>query len=366
MNLDDYLIHSRAVDKLNDIFAVKLGLFGETGSILTTAKKKSREGSSYDYVDSITEELGDAFWYFSRLIDRLNFQFPDVIPPQLGFSSSSYLFATAFPDRPVAQAPSVTERELPIILPKLGSAAAKLLEMKLEKNDATKEILIDFFSNFLHVLSATGVPFSIVLANNLEKIESRFLLPNVADLPIFDSSFEPDEQLPSTFAIDIIQRGNGKTYLKWNGVFIGDPLTDNVAEEDGYRFHDVFHMANAAILGWSPTFRALIRHKRKSSPSHDEVEDGGRAIVIEEGLTAWIFSQAKHADLFSGRDTVSFDLLKRIKHFVAGFEVEACPISLWEKCILDGYSVFRQMRTAKSGRILGNLNKRTIEFEPLK
>jgi hypothetical protein len=43
-----------------------------------------------------------------------------------------------------------------------------------------------------------------------------------------------------------------------NGVFIGDPLTDNIRDPDGYRFHDVFHFARAAILHWSPTFRALI------------------------------------------------------------------------------------------------------------
>jgi hypothetical protein len=65
-----------------------------------------------------------------------------------------------------------------------------------------------------------------------------------------------------------------------NGVFIGDPLTDNILDRDGYRFHDVFHFAHASILHWSPTFRALIKHKRKSDPVVDEAQDSGRAIVV--------------------------------------------------------------------------------------
>ena len=39
---------------------------------------------------------------------------------------------------------------------------------------------------------------------------------------------------------------------------------------------------------WSPTFRALIKQKRKSDPKVDDAQDGGRAIVVEEGLTAWV------------------------------------------------------------------------------
>ena len=39
--------------------------------------------------------------------------------------------------------------------------------------------------------------------------------------------------------------------------------------------------------------RALIKHKRKSKPDYDEAQDSGRAIVVEEGLTAWIFTDPK-------------------------------------------------------------------------
>ena len=132
--------------------------------------------------------------------------------------------------------------------------------------------------------------------------------------------------------------------MRWNGVFIGDPLTDNIPDPDGYRFHDVFHLSYAAILHWSPIFRKLIKQKRKSVPEVDEAQDGGRAAVVEEGLSAWIFSRAKHLDFFEGQTKLSFDLLKTVQEFIRGYEVEKCPLNLWEYAILEGYKVFREVR----------------------
>ena len=150
-----------------------------------------------------------------------------------------------------------------------------------------------------------------------------------------------------------------------NGVFIGDPLTDNIDDPDGYRFHDVFHFAHAAILHWSPTFRALIKHKRKSNPRVDDAQDGGRAIVVEEGLSAWIFARAKELNYFEGQQRLSFDLLKTIQQFVAGYEVEACPLSLWEIAILRGYEVFRHVKSNRGGTIVCDREARTVEYKTL-
>ena len=127
----------------------------------------------------------------------------------------------------------------------------------------------------------------------------------------------------------------------------------------------MFHLAHAAILHWSPTFRALIKRKRKSNRKIDEAQDGGRAIVIEEGLTAWIFSCAKHLNFFEGKTSVSFDLLKTVQQFVQGYEVEECPLRLWEQAILEGYEVFRQVRDNKGGIVIGDRETRTIEYKPI-
>jgi hypothetical protein len=110
--------------------------------------------------------------------------------------------------------------------------------------------------------------------------------------------------------------------------------------------------------------RALIKHKRKSIPAYDEAEDGGRAIVVEEGVTAWIFTQAKDLRFFEDQKRVSLGLLKTVGEFVRGFEVERCPLKLWERSILQGYAVFREIRAAEGGWIIGDRAKRTLSYQP--
>ena len=40
-------------------------------------------------------------------------------------------------------------------------------------------------------------------------------------------------------------------------------LTDNAHVKDGYGYHDVIHLAFAAVLGWSPLVRRMLKAKRK-------------------------------------------------------------------------------------------------------
>ena len=120
--------------------------------------------------------------------------------------------------------------------------------------------------------------------------------------PLFDEGLHIDEQLPRLLRVEIYEREvNGKKFVfqKSGGILLGDRLTDNHLPEDDYRFHDVFHLAYAAVLGWSPTIRALLKIKRKSLPNIDENEDGARANLIEEGLATWIFETAKRHQFFA-------------------------------------------------------------------
>jgi hypothetical protein len=120
-------------------------------------------------------------------------------------------------------------------------------------------------------------------------------------------------------------------------------------------------------LHWSPTFRALIKHKRKSDPKVDEEQDGGRAIVVEEGLTAWIFSRAKQLEFFEDQKKgLSFDMLKTIQEFVNGYEVQDCPLKLWEDAILQGYDVFRKVRANNGGIVIGDRGNRKVTYKPLR
>ena len=146
---------------------------------------------------------------------------------------------------------------------------------------------------------------------------------------------------------------------------LGDRLTDNHLPPDDYRFHDVFHLAHAAVLGWSPTTRALLKIKRKSQTATDENEDGARANLIEEGLTTWIFETAKQHRFFANTPKLGLDLLKDVKRFVRGYEAEKLPMWLWESAILQGYTVFRELRASRSGVVLTNMDERRVWLESM-
>jgi hypothetical protein len=121
------------------------------------------------------------------------------------------------------------------------------------------------------------------------------------------------------------------------------------------------------VLGWSPVTRAMLRLKRKSNPGIDEAEDGGRAILIEEGVASWIFGQAKKLLFFEGLQPreLSLSLLKHVRQFVAGYESARCPLWLWEESILQGYTAFRFLRTHRRGLVHLDLQSRTFSISEL-
>lgn len=366
--LSDYAAEIADTDVLNpvDFNPVLQGLYGEVGGIMATVKKHVRDKSAYPgFKKAAEEEFGDTLWYLAAICRRLNVPLDEIFGEaadhgnfkNVGAASDIAKGAMAYIAVPIAEAAS-----LDITLVRLGQSAAALLGSIPARTD-----LVAFVRAYLDAIHAAELAFSDVARANLRKARGAFLEPHPDDLVDldFDSKFGDEEQLPREFKIRVNQRGSGKSYLQWNGVFIGDPLTDNIADCDGYRFHDVFHFANAAILHWSPVMRALIRHKRKSNPKFDEEQDSGRAIVVEEGIAAWIFSRAKELNYFENQEKVSLGILKTIGEFVSGYEVEKCPLKLWEKAILDGYAVFRQLKANQGGWIIGNREQRTIKYMSL-
>ena len=152
--------------------------------------------------------------------------------------------------------------------------------------------------------------------------------------------------------------------IRYGNIAIGDRLTDNSRDPDDYRYHDVFHMAYAVFLGWSPVTRALLKVKRKSDPLVDEAEDGARAIAVEEAVSALVFARAKTSRHFEGVDQLDYDLLKTIESVVRGLEVARVPTWQWETAILEGFRIFRDLRRARGGRVSWNLDHRTITWQP--
>jgi hypothetical protein len=183
--------------------------------------------------------------------------------------------------------------------------------------------------------------------------------------PLADEGFDPLEQLPRRIEMTFLERSSGgKQYViqQCNGINIGDRLTDNRLESDDYRFHDVFHLSFAAILGWSPVLRALFKVKRKSQPAIDENEDGARAIQIEEGISTWIFNHGARHGFFRDAATIDYSLLKAVHELVRGYEVQDRPLWQWELAILEGFRVFRQMRANRGGTVVANLHEHRIDF----
>lgn len=370
--LCDYEAAIVPTDRLStsNLRPVLMGLFGEVGGIMTSAKKKLREKEAYNkFHSAAVEEFGDALWYFAALARRGNKNLDAIFLKAVeGVMVTKVVATGCAPGSAIAQVYSINGvNGLEENLLELGTCASALFELARDggiDEDCSNNLMIRFATSYLKSLKVAEMDLSEVVQRNLEKVLGRFTKFDPVTAPTFDMDFMPDEQLPMQFEIHIEQRPNGQSYLKWNGVFIGDPLTDNIADPDGYRFHDVFHLAYAAILHWSPVFRALIKHKRKSDKQADETQDGGRAVVVEEGLTAWLFAEAKQLNFFEKQDTISFDTLKIVHQFVQGYEVEQCRLNLWEYAILEGYKVFRQVRQSNGGIIVGDRSNRTITFKP--
>jgi|TARA_R110002020_G_scaffold103640_3_gene242867 hypothetical protein len=182
---------------------------------------------------------------------------------------------------------------------------------------------------------------------------------------LFDSDFPEHEQLPRTFTIDfetIEREGKTMTKIIYQGMQVGDYIDDNSRVLDNYRFHDVFHYTFATVLGWSPCARAMLKRKRKSVSDIDQFEDGARATITEEAVSLIVFNYAKKRNLLDSDNNVESEILDFIKDSTSPFEVSKCTKEEWEKAILMGYSLFRNLVKHDGGKIYFDMNNKTARF----
>jgi len=209
-----------------------------------------------------------------------------------------------------------------------------------------------------------------IAAANLRKIAGRWPAPGeTLPLPLIDDDFPAGEQLPRrtsvTFREEPVDGGQIKVHLYGpDGARLGDPLSDNAYDDDGYRFHDVFHLVYAALLHWSPITRFFFKAKRESDPLVREVEDGGRATVIEEAISAFVFDYARNVRFLVGVEHIDFSLLTTIRQLVSRLEVRDRTAHEWERAVLRGFEVWRPLYEHRGGTVHLDLLERTIEFEP--
>lgn len=403
---------------------LRYGLVGEIGSVVAAVKKRLlvQEGVERRFRpdDGIGEELGDLLWYCfalyafekphadrnaltsaiaslrneiahsgrrserirewlggrdwaaflaksATLVDQGDFSFTDY---------QKVAFLTA----------RTSDSELvEVCLAVLTQLGAELLRSYLppiekELNRTLSDRSTDKVSGEIvwHV-SALAQLFSLNLDDVVEQNRRKLLfrLDRSQRTPFHDSDAPPDQQLPRRFFVQIVRSGDARSRMIWENRQLGAELTDNAHEPDGYRFHDVMHLANAAILGWSPVLRSLMGRKRKYDDRIDEVEDGARAQIVEEAVVKMIHSEgvrlarARSQDpdsdspFFASPDDISFAFLKLVREMVAGLEVAANRDWEWEDAIVQGHALFYRLRQTQRGTIHVDLDKRTLTLEPI-
>lgn len=363
--------HLQGDDRLGFLL---LGLFGEVGSLLSELKKKQRDQNAYTaYARSAQEETGDVLWYFANVASQLDIGLGEIA------AAATAREHTTGPNRPLRtflqlqvqeslfQEPASTPHVQRSLL-RLAARAGRLVQRANEDVSNREELprhLVEIFEALVAAATDAHINLEQAARDNMAKILDRWPISRTYT-PLFDIDFDPDEQLPRRLEVTFREkevRGVKYVLQSVHGLNLGDRLTDNSADQDDYRFHDVFHLAYAAVLGWSPVLRALLRLKRKSNRDVDEQQDGARATITEEGISNWIFAHGLRHQAFEGVDSLDFSLLRTIRQMVRGYEVEACPLWMWEDAILQGFAAFRELRRHRGGVVIADLDARTLTYQ---
>jgi NTP pyrophosphatase (non-canonical NTP hydrolase) len=411
-------------DKPEERFDIALyGLAGEVGSLGAAIKKRLLSAGRKNWSlpnDEIVEELGDSLWYCfavgeargigssfipadiellqeevggggdrSRRIrdvlgERAN-QFLAAAPCFLrNFSEGS---ATLEQFRIIAFLTSRTRADqlVEVCLAVLQQLTAELMRhrlptIELELNTTLPDrpiehVLGEIIWHLAALASLYSLDLDKVALSNMSKLHRRFGRDDPTPLP--DRDRPEDERFPRKFEVAFVPVGKGRSRMYLGGQRLGDDLTDNAYDEDGYRFHDVMHLALAAKLGWSPVLRKLMGRKRRRERQLDEVEDGARAAIVEEAIINAIYAEGRRVagltvplsapgpvQLFTDSSDISFTFLKRLETLAVGLEVADCKYWEWEDAILEGFAIFNRLRGAGRGTVSVDLEQRTLTFSP--
>ena len=235
--------------------------------------------------------------------------------------------------------------------------------------DRVGEELGDLLWYLANVASKYGLDLGDIADANLVKVSGRWAARSrdPGGAPRFDTAYPENERLPRRFEVEVTETceaGALTVRMFVDGTQCGDGLTDNAYAEDGYRFHDAFHLAYVAVLGWSPIIRTLLHCKRKSDPRVDEVEDGGRAIILDEAVAAIAFDYAKVHAYLEGVSVLDEWIIKAMMHITSHLEVAQCSAGEWEIAVFRGFRLWRELMDHRQGRIIVNMDERSLTFFP--
>lgn len=261
----------------------------------------------------------------------------------------------------------------------VGEMGALLSEYKKLLRDGEihrsfREELAEELGDVLWYVANVSDKFDLSLEDiaraNLKKVRGRWLGPE-GDPRFYDDGLDGGQQLPREFAFRFEQEGaEGARRVRMldasSGAPTGDPLRDNTYSDDGYRFHDVIHLAFAAYLGWSPVMRKLLRNEgrlaHRTPEQVDDAEDGGRAQVVEEAIVAAAYIYAEDHAFLAGATTVGQQLIRHIERMTRKLEVRDRLAWEWDRALLSGFEVWRELMRNGGGCVVGNLKAPSLEF----
>ena len=345
----------------DDITTPMFGLIGEAGEVVSELKKHAREGSAYvGFRDRLREELGDLLWYVADLARRRDLDLADL---ETAAHPGGQTDGAGLWIRPAL---SLTTQ-----IGRTSTVYSELLDghrTHREFDAALHDALRALMANLRRLAHQHDLSLSDIAEANLHKVERRWTSPE--DVPNADRAWPDTEQLPPRFDAWIVdQDGRVSISFEVGGERIpaaANTLTDNAYDPDGYRFHDIFHFAYAAVLDWSPVTRSLLRRKRKSDPRIDEVEDGGRAVAIEEGISAMVFAYASQHRMLEGVETIEDSVLRTIRDMTGHLEVGTKTAAEWQDAVVQGFDAWRRVWTAGGGCVRVDREARRIYFlEPV-
>ena len=239
--------------------------------------------------------------------------------------------------------------------------------------DEVAEELGDIMWYVANVAGKFDLTLDQVAAANLTKVEDRWLMAEGGGR-LYDVGQKEGSRLPRRFRYSFDEHADPSGIVKvrlWdesNGAAPGDPLRDNAYEDDGYRFHDAMHLTLAALLGWSPVLRKLLRDAgrvgNRTPDPLDNAEDGGRAQVVEEAVVLMAYAYAVDNGFLEGAKDVDWQLLRTIRRLTMNLEVKDRTAAEWNAALLRGFEIWRQLRDHGGGTVEGDLFDRSVTFSP--
>lgn len=403
----------------------RYGLAAEVGSLAATLKRKVIHHSAANWNsgnEEIFEELGDCLWYTVQLatlsdkggLDSIVEADLSALPteidriPEFREALGEQRYQKFLEDAPkiiqrgadatlgdyqtVAFLTARTQGRdlLDVCITRLLLYATSVMSRQFPDTEYfLKDDILEFSQDrtlgmllwhLAAVATIYGVDLDRVAELNCEKLDGIFNLSGKAPTPLHDRGKDvpPRQKFPLKFQISFISTSSTKLQMFYRGRPLGDELDDNSVVQDGYRFHDSLHLANAAILGWSPVLRSLMGLKRKYSPRKDNSEDGARARIVEEAIAKAVHSEAirvgrnegfsddkARTRLFSDKDQIKYDFLKLIMTFAEGLEVQENQSWEWQRAIVEGHRLYVNLHKEKQGTVTVDLKQRQVSFSPL-